>query len=291
MDGSDVVTAFLAEGDVGVRTLDTIDEIGTSLNHALVDEFLVRLIHTGDTEVEEELVPKPRIDKVSRSMFAAAHIEVDILPVGIGLGADERLIVTGIHIAKVVGTGTGKSGHGAEFEREHMDVVHKGLVHHATVDFVPSPATGVAKRRLTGGGGFKLLDLGKKKGEAFRRKHLRTSVPVIYGEGLAPVALTAENGIAQTVVHLDASDTLLRHKLLGTGNGILHAQTVEGESCQSLHAGGGRVLHNAFLGIETVLADISTLDKGHHRKAEVAGKGIVAAVVGRHCHNGTGAVA
>ena len=286
MDGSDVVTAFLAQGDVGVRTLDTVDEIGTSLNHALVDEFLIRFVHAGDTEVEEELVPETRIDKVSRSMFATAHIEVDILPICICLGADERLAVAGVHIAEIVGAGTGKTGHGAEFEGEHMDVIYKGLVHHAAVDLVPSPAAGVAERRLTGSGRLELLDLGEEEGEAFLRKHLRTSVFVIYGEGFAPITLTAENGIAQTVVHLYASDTLLRHELFGTGNGILHAQTVKGESCERFHTGSGRVLYNAFLGVETVLADIGTFDKGHYRKSEVAGKGIVAAVVGRHRHDG-----
>ena len=52
---------------------------------------------------------------------------------------------------------------------------------------------------------------------------------VIDGERFAPVALAAEDGVAQTVVDLDASQVVLADVLLGRSNGLLDGQAVEAE--------------------------------------------------------------
>ena len=58
VDRSDVITLLLVERYEGVGVLDTIYEVGATLNHALIDEFLERLILLAHAEVEEELVPE-----------------------------------------------------------------------------------------------------------------------------------------------------------------------------------------------------------------------------------------
>ena len=72
---------------------------------------------------------------------------------------------------------------------------------------------------------------------------------------------------------------------LGLGDSLFHLESVE---LQALIAGVG---HDAFLGIEAFLAHVGSLDKWNDGQVEVSSKGIVAAVVGRHCHDGAGAVA
>ena len=84
---------------------------------------------------------------------------------------------------------------------------------------------------------------------------------------------------------------MLGDERLGGCNGLLHAQSVECEAVQCLAACGGRVHHGAFLGIETLLAHVGTLDERDDGQVEVSGKGVVAGVVGGHCHDGSRAVA
>ena len=83
--------------------------------------------------------------------------------------------------------------------------------------------------------------------------------------------------------------------LLGAGYGLLHGQSVEGQRlaivAHGLLAIGGGVHHDAFLGVIRLLRDVGTLDERHDRQAEMLGEGIVAAVVSRHGHDGTRAVA
>ena len=49
MDRSDFVLVFQVQGYEFVRAVDTVYEVGTSLNHTLVDQFLERFLFTNDT--------------------------------------------------------------------------------------------------------------------------------------------------------------------------------------------------------------------------------------------------
>ena len=80
----------------------TIDEVGATLNHTLVDEFAEWLVLADIAEVEEELIPETAIDKVTRSVLCTTDIEIDLTPVFVGLFAHESSIVVVIHIAEVV---------------------------------------------------------------------------------------------------------------------------------------------------------------------------------------------
>ena len=64
-------------------------------------------------------------------------------------------------------------------------------------------------------------------------------------------------------------------------NGILHIHTVEETA----------VAHLALLGIEGRLRNVASLDNRHYREIEFLCESVVAAVVGRYCHNGSCPVA
>ena len=78
-------------------------EVASSLDHALVDEFLERLLLAAHAEVEEHLVPEARIDKVACGVLAATDIEVYVLPVFVGSFRHQCRVVVGVHVAQIVG--------------------------------------------------------------------------------------------------------------------------------------------------------------------------------------------
>ena len=99
-----VVLVLEAQAYEGVGVLDTVNEVASSLNHTLVDEFLEGFLLLAHAQVEEELVPEARVDEVTCGMLAAAHVEVNVLPVFRCLLANESLAVVGVHVAQVVCT-------------------------------------------------------------------------------------------------------------------------------------------------------------------------------------------
>ena len=113
VDWGDVVLVLKAVGYEGVGVLDSVDEVATALNHALVDELLEWLFGGGYAYVEEEFVPEAGVDEVSCGMLCAADVEVDVLPVVVGFGRDEGVVVVRVHVAQVVGAGACEAWHGA----------------------------------------------------------------------------------------------------------------------------------------------------------------------------------
>ena len=83
---------------------------------------------------------------------------------------------------------------------------------------------------------------------------------------------------------------LSRNKRFGLLNGFLYRESVEREALKRLHALARRVHHRAFLGIKALLTHVGSLNERDDGKVEMAGKGIVAAVVGRHGHDGSCAI-
>ena len=264
----------------------TIDKVAAPLDHALVDELLERLFLAAHAIVMEELIPETAVDQVAGGVLGAAHIEVDMAPVLISFLRDERLVVVGIHIAQVVSTAARKARHGVEVEREDCLLVDLGVLHHLLVDGVPSPLGGAAQRWLAALGRFILRDLRQLDRQALFRHHTRNAVVIVHRERLTPIALAREDGIAQTVVDLHASDALLGDEFLRSGNGFLHSQSVEREAVKALLALTRRVGDDAFLGVEALLRDVGPLDERDDGQTKMLGKGIVAAVVSRYGHDG-----
>ena len=218
-------------------------------------------------------------------MLGASDVEVDALPVLIGLFADQCCVVVGVHIAQVVGAGACEARHGVELEGEDGLLIDGGTVDDQSVDGIPGPHLGASQWRLAGLGGLVFVDLRQFEGQLVLGNHIRHAVFIVDGERLAPVALAREDGVAQTVVHLDAAQLFLRDIFLGLLDGLLHGQSVERElTVRAVH-------HDAFLGVEALLADVGTLDEGDDGQVEVLGEGIVARVVGRHSHDGASAIA
>ena len=76
---------------------------------------------------------------------------------------------------------------------------------------------------------------------------------MIYRERLAPVTLTREDSVAQTVVYLHTTDVVLLHEHLGGLDGLLHGQSVERQRLavilHALLARCRRVAYDALLGV------------------------------------------
>ncbi len=233
--------------------IDTVDEVGAALDHALIDELLERLFLAAHAVVVEELIPETAVDEVAGGVLGTADVEVDVAPVFVGLLRDQLMVVVGIHIAQVIGARSGEARHGIEVDGKYGLLVNEAVVDHLLVDGVPCPLGGAAQWRLTVLGGFVGRNLGQFDGQAVLGNHLGDAVVVIYWERLAPIALAREDGVAQTVVHLDAADALLGNKLLGGGDGLLHGQAVEREAVDALMTLTRRVHHDALLGVEALL--------------------------------------
>ena len=135
-------------------------------------------------------------------------------------------------------------------------------------------------------GGKEFLYLGKLNGQTLFGYSVGCSVFVVDGERLAPVTLTAEDSVAQTVVDLYTTKIILGNVGFCSCYGLFNGKTVKvqftiGKSCC------GRIGHYTLFCIETLLAYVATLDKRTYLNAEMLCKSIVAAVVCRDSHNGS----
>ncbi len=203
-------------------------------------------------------------------VLGAPYVEVHLAPVAVGLGRNQGLAVARIHIAQIVGRRACETGHGVEF---------KGISLWGT------PVLGTSQRGLAALCGEIFVNLGELQRQRLQRQHLRYAVLIIYGERLAPVALTREDGIAQTVVYLHAAYSFLLDEFLGGRYGLLHLHAVEVE------LGAAGIGHAPFLGVETLLRHIGALDQRHYREVEMARESIVARVMRGHSHDGACTVA
>ena len=97
----------------------------------------------------------------------------------------------------------------------------------------------MTQRRLTGLGGFVFTYFRQLKRQALLGNHCWNTVFVIYRERLAPVTLTAEYCVTQTVVHLDASQLILFYIFLGGCNSLLYCESVQVEASLAYLVGTG----------------------------------------------------
>ncbi len=164
-------------------------------------------------------------------MLCTANIEIYVAPVFISLFTYEGFLVLRIHIAQIVGRRTCESGHGVEFEREYALMVYQTLIYYLVGLGIPRPQLGTAQWGLARLCWLVFVYFRQFQRQTFLRNHIGHIVLVIYGEWLAPIALTTEDGIAQAVIHLDAAQSVGFHIFLGGGNGLLHGQSVEAELC------------------------------------------------------------
>ena len=222
-----VVLVFQAQRHEGIGILDAIYEIASSLNHTLVHQLLERFFHNGDTQVVQELVPEAGVDQVAGSMFCTTYIEIHVLPVGIYVRGYQCCVVTRIHVAQVVGAGACEARHGVQFEREDGLVVYLAVLNDTVVYRVPSPLRGMSQWRFACFGRQELGHFGQLQRQAAFGNHVGHVALIVNGERFAPVALAAEDGVAQAVVHLDAAQMVFLDVFLGGGNGFLDGESVQ----------------------------------------------------------------
>ena len=148
------------------------------------------------------------------------------------------------------------------------------------------------QRRLTRFGRQELVHLRQSQRQAlFGQRAWHTVGVVIDRERFAPVALAAEDGVAQAVVHLDPTEPFGCDVALRCGDGFGHIHAVQHESARAFPASHRRVDHAALFGVEALLGDVATLDQRNDGQIEMACEGIVATVVRGDGHDGARAVA
>ena len=259
-----LVLVLKTAGNEGICADNPINEVGTTLNHSLIDEFLERLLLAYISEVVEELIPEPRIDKVSRSVLSTTDVQVHIPPVSISLASDKFLIVVRIHIPEIVGAAAGESR-------------HRALLYRITII---CPILRSSKRRFSGLRRQVFVNL-RQLERQFVEWH-RSGHPIfeIHRERLAPISLAGKYGITKTVIGLAASQTVSLNIVLGSLNGILHLHSVQETG----------VYHHSFLCIKTLLTHVRTLYQRNNRKIESLCKRIVTAIVSRNRHYGSSTI-
>ena len=270
---------------VGTLVLDTIDEVGATLNHTLIDEFLEGLVLAGIARIIEELVPETSVDQVTCSVLRTTYVEVHVTPVFVGITINKGLLVLGVHIAQIVCAGASKARHCVQFQGEDTLVVNLVFRDNLVKLGVPGPHLSATQWGLTRLSGLVFVDFREFQRQTLLRNHIRHIVLVVNRERLAPVALTREDGVTKTIIHLHTSQTLLCDELLRSSNSLLHSQSVEAELVRS------RVAHDTLLGVVALLAYVSTLNQRDDGQVKVLSKGIVTRVVSRHSHNGTCTIA
>ena len=207
MNGCHVILVLKVERDKLVGVFDAVNEVTATLNHTLVNEFAERLRLAHITVIIEELVPETAVNQVTSGMLGTTHIEVHLTPILISLVRNKGLIVMRIHIAQVIGRRTCKARHGVQFQR---------------ITIGSYPVLGATQRRFASLGGQELVHLGQLQRQLAFIEGLRLIVLIIIdGERLTPIALTAEDGVAQTIVHLYMADASLLDILLGARNRLL----------------------------------------------------------------------
>ena len=146
------------------------------------------------------------------------------------------------------------------------------------------PALSTTKRGLTIGGGEELIYLGEAEWQfVFADSVGCTFCIIIDGEGLAPVALAAEDRVTQTIVRLDLSQSFARDVCLHLGDGIRDGETGD-DSRVDEHTALAILgfLPSRRIGSFFAFGD----DNLNDRQAEVTSEGKVTAVVSGDSHYG-----
>ena len=162
-------------------------------------------------------------------MLCTTHIEIHIAPVFINVLVNQGILVLRIHIAQIVGTGSSKTWHGVQLQGEDGLVVDELFRYYCIVLCIPSPNLGASQWGFTSFRGFVLINLRQFQRKALLRNHIRHLVLVINRERLSPVTLTREDGITQTIVHLDTTQALFGNELLCGCDSFLYRKTIQTE--------------------------------------------------------------
>ena len=208
------------------------------------------------------------------SMLHTAVVPVHLTPIIQCLFGCQRLVVVGVHIPEEIPAGACPLGHGIGFPLG---------VAAALGALAIDPINHGRQRTLAVVGGLIALHLRQHQGQlALRQGHGTALGTMNNGNGLAPIALTGEYPVPELIVDLALADALLLQPLGHSRNCLVDGHAVEEIG---VHEGSGIVL-----GGKCAFGNIAA---GYHLNdvaAELLGKGKVAVIMGRHCHDCAGAV-
>ncbi|OQC23896.1 MAG: hypothetical protein BWX70_02725 [Verrucomicrobia bacterium ADurb.Bin070] len=224
-------------------------------------------------------------------MFRAAHIQIHRHPVLFFGRVECGMLVARVDVAQVVPAGAGPLRHRVGLTTSSRPGDRIGVI---------EPRAGLRERRLAGPGGLEILHFGQRQRQiVLSHEACGTVLHVDHRERLAPVALAAEQPVAQLILDRGLADPARGQPLGGHALGLRdgHAVDVEafgvrradhasvsgpagasGPHVSHGHAGGG--------GLGRV-----RLDDADDRDPEFLSKFKVARVVGRHGHDRARAVA
>ncbi len=256
-------------------------------------------------QVVQDLGPEAGVQQVQHGVLGAADVQVDAAvrhalarahPVLLDLGVDQLLAVVRVQVAQLVPAGTGPVGHGvglaAELPGPASVAQVQGDVDPVLVARQRGLGLGVGVVRVEGAGRV-VLDLGQFKGQHRLGQRVGDAVLVVDDrEGLAPVALAAEQPVAQPEVDGALADALARQPLGDAGLGLDDAQAVQGDGvvrgvdeCRVVRGEG--VLPLRGVGA----AAVGGLHDAADRQLEGACEREVTGVVGGDGHDRAGAIA
>ena len=220
-------------------------------------------------------------------MFRTSYIKVYILPVMICLLRNQRFIVMRIHVTQIICTGTGKSRHGIQFQREYIHVINLRIFYDFTFGYIPCPTGCMSQRRFSTFCRQELSNLRKFQRKLAFVNHIRHAVLVIYRERFTPITLARENRITQTEVDFHTAQIMLFHIFLGSCNGFFNCQAIQRQLAIRSYPGFRRVANDSFLRIEAFFAYVTTFYQRYNRQVEMFGKCIVTTIVRRYRHDGS----
>ena len=211
---------------------------------------------------------------MQRGVLHTAVVPVHRRPVFQRLPGGQSLVVVGVHIAQEVPAGAGPLGHGVGFALGGAAAARAGGV---------DPVGHLGQGAFAVVGGLVGFHHRQHQGQlAFGQSHPAALLAVHQGDGLAPVALTGEDPVAQLVVDLLVAQAALLQPCGHGGDSLLDGHAVQ-------EAG---VDHDAGVVLEGegALLDVAAGDDLNDVAAKDLGEFPVAVVMGRDGHDGAGAV-
>ena len=245
-----------------------LDPVGAE-NHALVEQFLERLVIGNHPAVMQYLVPESGIQQMQHRMFRTADIQIHRQPVIHELAIGNLLVIMRIQIADIVPAGTSPLRHCIRFTL---------ALHAVNRDIQPVGAVG--KRRLAIRRRLIVISCRQFKRQiVFRYRPQRSIFHMDDRNRLAPVALTREQPVSELVLNLALTDLVFLKPVNHLRNCFFLAQTIQPF---------GVDMHPiASIGL---CFDIAALQNRNDRQMELLCKLIVTRIMRRHCHDRTGAI-
>ena len=270
---------------VGAEAFDPlvgVDDVAAALGHlvsvfgdrALIEESGERLVDRQVAHIARGLGEEAGVEQVHDGVLRAAGVLVDRQPAFGQLGADRRVVVVRIDVAVHVPVGAHEGVHGVGLAPRRAAAPGAVGVQEALV---------ALQRRCAGGQEFGVV--GQQHGQlGFGDRHDSAVVAVDYRDRRAPVALAADQPVAQAIGDGLAAEITLGERRRDGALAVLRGRAVESVG----------VDHQAVAGVglrERLAVPVGRRDHDGDRQLVLAGKGEVTLIVGGDAHHGAGAVA